>query len=253
MTDRTWSRDENSGRDWDESESLYAATAPFCESASYMARVDGVSLAILTASANSRELVFATDSLAERIDELQFTLGEGPCLASFASGRPQCIADLSHDDRWTVFSGEAAVLGVGAVFSFPVSIESHPVGVLELYRRSTGELTVDEYDAALGCAAAIGAVMASTYRRWSHGVEGDDVIDSTALRALTQSDPLTRAQVHVAASIIATHLKVSITEALVRIRAYAFAGELRVTAVAYDVVDERIPLSAWGTPPDENR
>jgi GAF domain-containing protein len=230
---------------WDEPASLFAATAPFCDSAVQWTRVDGVSLVLLSESPNSRELVFATDAIAQRVDEVQFALGEGPCLTSHATGRPQCIADLAHDDRWPMFSREAARLGIGAVYSFPVRIGSHPVAVLELYRRQASALSTDEHDAALGCAAGIGAVIGATYARWSHRDIDDEHLDAGTLSALTETDPFTRSQVRDAARIIAGHLGVSMGEALVRLRAYAFGHELQVTEAADDVVDGRIPLTEW--------
>jgi hypothetical protein len=241
-----WAGDDDAGSArHEEPASLFASTAPFCDSAMGWARVDGVSLALLSRSPNTRELVFATDGLAQRIDELQFALGEGPCLASYATARPKVVNDLAHDDRWPVFGREAVALGVGAVFSFPVHVDSHPVGVLELYRHEASALTVDEYDAALGCAAAIGAVIGSTYARWSHRFSEDRDLNGAALTALTESDPYSRSQVHIAAGVIAEHLGVSVGEALVRMRAYAFARNLPITEVADDVVAQRVSWSDW--------
>jgi hypothetical protein len=237
--------DDADGAWHEEPASLFASTAPFCDSAVAWSRADGVSFALLSESPDSRDLVFATDALAQRIDEMQFALGEGPCLSSFSSGRPKCITDTAHDERWTVFCREAAALGVGAVFAFPVTIGTQPVGVLELYRRDAGPLTVDEYDAALGCAAAIGAVIGSTYARWSHHVADGGDLNGAALAALTEHDPFTRSEVHVAAGLIAEHLQVSLGEALVRMRALAFSRNLRVTEVASDVVTERISWADW--------
>jgi GAF domain-containing protein len=242
---------DDAGNWQDEPASLFASTAPFCDSAASWTRADGVSLALMSTSPNSRELIFATDAVAQRIDELQFALGEGPCLASYATGQPKCITDLAYDDRWALFCREAASLGVRAVFSFPVRVHVNPVGVLEIYRRSTGGLTVDEYDAALGCAAAIGAVIGSTYDRWSRGGADREEPDGAALIALTESDPFTRSQVRIAAGIIAVHLGVSVGEALVRMRAHAFASDLRITDLADDVIAQRIPLSYWCDGPSD--
>lgn len=245
-----WAGGDDPESSWQaEPASLFASTAPFCDSAVLWSRVDGVSLALLSESPNSRELVFATDALAQRLDEVQFAVGEGPCLASFASGRPKCVNDLAHDDRWTAFSREAVALGVRAVFAFPVRIGVHPVGVLELYRRDAGAMSVDEYDAALGCAAAVGAVIGSTYTRWSHRLADDEDLNGAALAALTESDPFTRSEVHVAAGIIAEHLGVSVSEALVRMRAHAFARDQRITDVADDVVEHRVSWADWGDDP----
>jgi hypothetical protein len=245
-----WADDDDADSRWsDEPASLFASTAPFCDSVVDWTSADGVSLALLSPSPNSRELVYATDALAQRIDEVQFALGEGPCVASYATGRPMCISDLGLDDRWTVFCREASALGVGGVFAFPVKVGSHAVGVLELYRRAAGTLTVDEYDAALGCAAAVGAVIGSTYARWSHGIVDDEDLNGAALAALTEHDPFTRSDVHLAAGVIAEHLHISVGEALIRMRAYAFAQNRRITEVADDVVNKRIRWSDWRDDP----
>ncbi|BBY17831.1 GAF domain-containing protein [Mycolicibacterium litorale] len=247
-----WAGDDDADSVWrDEPASLFAATAPFCDSAVAWTRADGVSLILLSDSRNSRELVFATDGLAQRLDEVQFALGEGPCLASYATGLPQCITDSAHDDRWAMFCREAARLGVNAVFSFPVSVGSHAVGVLELYRREALGLSTDEYDAALGCAAAIGAVIGATYARWSHRPVDVENLDGAALSALSEADPFTRSHVHDAARVVSEQVGVSISQVLVMMRAYAFAHDLRVTDVADDILDRRIPLSDWRDQPPE--
>ena len=240
-----WSHEDDADSDYDgEPDSLYAATAPFCDSAVGLTRADGVCFAMLSASPNSRELVFTSNVKALHLDELQFALGEGPCLASFRTRQPVCIADTDHDDRWPSFCREAAEIGVRAVFSFPVSIHSQAIGVLELHRRWPGGLTVDEYDAALGCAAAVGAVATAIYDRWTQRSD-DDELDGSVLTALTESDPFSRSGVYVAARMIAAHRGVSVSEALARMRAYAFANDQRVTLVAERIVDHRIPMSDW--------
>ncbi|MCZ8382728.1 GAF domain-containing protein [Mycobacterium sp. CPCC 205372] len=245
-----WSGGDDAEGAWrEEPASLFASTAPFCDSAVGWSRVDGASLALLSPAPNSRKLVFATDALAQRIDELQFALGEGPCLECYGTGLPRCVTDLAHDERWTLFCREAVALGVGAAFNFPVRLGDQPVGVLELYRRDAGPMTVDEYDAALGCAAAIGAVIGSTYARWTHRVADDEDLNGATLTALTESDPFTRSQVHIAAGVVAERLRVSVGEALVRMRAFAFARDRRITEVADDVVGHRVSWRDWQDEP----
>ena len=49
--------------------------------------------------------------------------------------------------------------------------------------------------------------------------------------------------VHQAAGIVSAQLDVSLTEALIRLRAYAFADDRVLTAVAEDVVARRLRMS----------
>jgi hypothetical protein len=242
-----WSASEGTdGASWgDEPASLVESTALFCDRAPAWTGADGVSLALLTASPNTRELLYASDAIAQHIDELQFAIGEGPCLASYAARRPKCIIELAHETRWPQFCREVAQLGVKAVFSFPVSVNSHPVGVLELYRHDSGGMTIDEYTAALGCAAAVGAVIGATYELQVHRLTDGEEIDGPTLFALTASDPWAGSPVHPAADIIAGHFAVSVTEALLRMRAYAFARDVLITEVAENIVEQRLPPDDW--------
>ena len=51
---------------------------------------------------NPRSLA-ATDRVALTVDELQYTLREGPCLAAAKEDEPVRIPDLGEDDRWPGF------------------------------------------------------------------------------------------------------------------------------------------------------
>jgi len=64
-----------------------------CEVAAKAAGVDGAWLSVMSDSAR-RALVHATGRRAAELDELQFTLGEGPCADAFRSGSPVLVADL---------------------------------------------------------------------------------------------------------------------------------------------------------------
>lgn len=78
---------------------LFPGTAALTNAAVDAAGIDGAAVAILTDTAAARDLLHATDCAAVRIDELQFTIGQGPCLQAFRSGKPIAIADLADDSR----------------------------------------------------------------------------------------------------------------------------------------------------------
>jgi hypothetical protein len=81
--------------------------------------------------------------LSRRLDELQFTFGEGPCLDAVASGRPVLAYDMSDrgEWRWPAFTQAVSDSGVQAVFALPVSIARKPVGALDLFRSQPGPLS----------------------------------------------------------------------------------------------------------------
>lgn len=79
-------------RDADETsgDSLFSGVGVVCKTAARLTGADGAAAAVMTAS-SSRELVYATDALAQQIDELQFVIGEGPCMDAYVQNRPQCV------------------------------------------------------------------------------------------------------------------------------------------------------------------
>jgi hypothetical protein len=78
-----------------------------------------VAVAVFANNTN-RDLVYATDITAERLDELEFTLGEGPGLAAYRSSVPElhpAMADPTTTTRWPMLVPEILELGVRAVFA----------------------------------------------------------------------------------------------------------------------------------------
>lgn len=78
----------------------------------------------------------ASDPGAVVVQELQFQLGEGPCLDAWASMEPVLEPDLNAPARvrWPAFGTAGVQSGIRAVFAFPLGIGAIRIGVLVLYR-----------------------------------------------------------------------------------------------------------------------
>ena len=110
----------------------------------------------LMARPPSVEVLAAAGRNADEIAELQFTLGEGPCLDAFLAGVPTFAVDLANrGGRWPMFSTQAAELGVLAEFSLPMRLGSAPVGVLDLSREEPGMLNDEHLADALTAAEIV--------------------------------------------------------------------------------------------------
>jgi hypothetical protein len=57
--------------------------------------VDVASISLLTTS-SARETLWATDAMAELLEDLQFSLGEGVCMEAAVTGWPVLVPDLHH-------------------------------------------------------------------------------------------------------------------------------------------------------------
>jgi hypothetical protein len=182
--------------------------------------------------------MFATDSHSEELEELQFTLGQGPALDGADGTSPVLVADLFAAEawrRWPLFAPAAADRGIGAIFAFPVAAGAARFGVLDLYRRSTGPLSSAELADALAYSDAI--LVLALYDRG--GLQaGVEMLDADMADR--------RAEVHQAAGMASVQLGVSVIDALARLRAYAFIHDRGLAEVAADVVARRLRFS-----PDE--
>ncbi|UGT63832.1 GAF and ANTAR domain-containing protein [Nocardia asteroides] len=221
-------------------EELWRGIGTVCASAVRLTGTDGAAVAVLSAASQARELVYATDALAQQIDELQFTVGEGPCVEAYHHDRRELWPDLSAGAagaRWPAFSADALALGVRAVFAFPVPGAQGAVGVLELYRSTTGALSADEQESAGACADVVGAALRGEWERRiraAGGVQG--AVEAAVARGAGVADGYSRTVVFNAAGMVAVQLAVSPDEALARLRAYAYANGRSISEVAADIV-----------------
>ncbi|MDA8435871.1 MAG: GAF and ANTAR domain-containing protein [Actinomycetales bacterium] len=193
----------------------------------------GVAISLLGASAGS-EMAAASDPVSARVEELQFTLGEGPCRDALTSRRPVLTSDLrgSGRTRWPVYASAAAELGVRAVFAVPLAVGDACLGALDVYRTHTGPLSPAALAEAVDFAAYATAILL-------HGQEQagadqpppglDDVLS-------------TRFEVYQAQGMLTVQLGVGLEEALLRLRAHAFAMGLSLVEVSRDVLSGTLVL-----------
>lgn len=175
-----------------------------------------------------------SDARVTEIQELQFTLGEGPCLDAWETVQPVLAPDLANQGaaRWPVFVPEAIETGVRAIFAFPLHLGAIRIGVLVLYRDRPGELDGDEF--------ALGLLLADVATQVILGMQAGAAQEQ--LDELLAKEPGHWAEIHQATGMVAGQLDVPLDEAFVRLRAYAFARELPLREVAGDVVAGNLRL-----------
>lgn len=200
-----------------------------CELCVAMLNVTGAGISMMTKAGN-RGVVCATDDVAAQIEDLQFTLGEGPCVEAVRSGVPVLVPNLDMPDdvavdRWPAFMKGAGVAGVRAVFAFPLRIGAINVGALDLYRDRPGELTAAHLRAGFMAADAAALALLRTEITSDESL-ADDVEDISAFQL----------QVHQATGMVQVQLGVTTEEAFLMLRARAFALGRPIADVATDVV-----------------
>jgi GAF domain-containing protein len=168
------------------------------------------------------------------IEELQYTLGEGPCVDAYRQDQVVSEPDLADPliPRWLAFSPPARQAGVRAVFGFPLRVGSVRLGALNLYQERAGPLTASQHADAL--------VLADVTARWVVEAQAGAAPDTVAKELETGAD--FHFAVHNAAGIVSVQQGISVTEALIRLRAFAFTSNRLVAQVAQDVIARKLRL-----------
>jgi len=219
-----------------------AAANQLCHACVDLLDVDGAAISLMHEGA-TRGTFGSSGDLSRRLDEFQFTLGEGPCLDAVAKGEPILVADLAaiKEQRWPAFTGALLGVGVRAVFALPVAIGAVPVGALDLFRHQPGSLHGEQLGGSLHAAelAALPLLdLMGADLDWS--AAGDGESDGDGDGAWSELASLERVEVYQATGMIMAQLGVGPAEALVRLRAHAFAHDQTASEVAWAVVERRL-------------
>lgn len=187
---------------------------------------------IVMSDAGPGAMLASTDGAARTMEDLQFTLGEGPCVDASRTGRPVLQPELAvtAPSLWPGFAAGALAVGVQAVFALPLQIGGIRLGVLDLYRDVPGGLDDAELAEALAFADAATSVLLHLQDGHPAGAEDPGLV------------PLLedRAEVHQATGIVSVQAGTGLADALVRLRAHAYAAERPIIDVARDVVSHTL-------------
>jgi hypothetical protein len=178
-----------------------------------------------------------TDELATRLDEMQYRLGEGPCVESTRTPGLGLTysADLGSGREYPRFGPAAARLGVHSVLAvglFPLAESIPRSGALNLYSFDVGGIDELDRDLAVILAAhastALAATMAST---------AADLEAAQLRQALTSRDVIGQAK-----GILMERRGISADEAFDALRKASQSLNVKLTQVAQTLVDRRADL-----------
>jgi hypothetical protein len=212
-----------------------------CEDCAAAIPVSGVGLALMTDSGHQGVLA-ASDRSARLVEDLQFELGEGPCLDASRSRMPVLLPDLARTaaSRWPGFGPAALDAGIAAIFALPLQVGAIRLGTLSLYRNVTGPLEDDQLAQALAYADAAIVTLLRLQDQMSPGRDLHPQLGK----------PLEdRAEIHQATGVISVQASITLIEALLLLRAHAYSADRPILDVARDVMAKAL---RFGRQPDED-
>lgn len=197
-----------------------------CDVAAEFMVLDGAGIALTSDSEDLMSLCTSNVAAGELMD-LEMTVGEGPTIdASRGETAEEHNLLAGTDSRWSMYRPEAVALGVRAVFGYPIQLGSVSFGALSLFRTSPGPLSAGQSSDAYLMASVLGRVILNTQaggssERLVGELEGSSMLDF---------------RVHQAAGMVAVQGSMSVKDALVSLRAHAFATGSRLGELADRVV-----------------
>lgn len=196
--------------------------------------LDATAAGVLLANGNGELELLASTSEASRLVELmQLSADAGPCIESYASGRPVSLSDIYQaPERWNDFREQALEQGFASVHAIPMRLRDTTVGTLNLLRDTPGDLPEDDIVAAQAFAdvATIGILHERT------------LTQSRQIQDQLQHALNSRVLIEQAKGVIAYSHKIPVDEAFTLIRAYARHNQTGLSTVATQIVNQNLRL-----------
>src|SRR4051812_27386455 len=89
-----------------------------------------------------------TGPTAVSLDETQYELGYGPCLASAEAGQLVSIPDMAQESRWPQFTVDAQAHGIKSSLSIPLPVQRQVIGALNFYSPDLNPFAEDDVELA---------------------------------------------------------------------------------------------------------
>jgi GAF domain-containing protein len=189
---------------------------------------DGAGVTLL--EAGKPDTIAASETFVRDVDEVQYRLGEGPCISAAAEGSTMGSGGLGEDDAWPLFGPLAADLGIHSALSLPLIVHGEIIGALNVYSHSHDAF--DEYSRTTGEQFAGPAAVAILNARTLEQAQRKQSNLETALSS--------RATIDQAIGIIRSRSGLSADEAFLRLRIISQHDRIKLNAVAAKLVEEAV-------------
>ena len=189
---------------------------------------DGAGLTLL--EANRADTIVATAAFVTEIDDIQYGIGQGPCITAARDGQTVISGSLGSDTRWRKFGGAVARLGVHSALSLPLITPDGVVGAMNVYAHD--KHVFDERAAELGEIFAVPAAIAV--------LNAQVLAQTQRLAARLQSALASRGVIDRAVGILMSRTGGTEDEALARLRALSQNEHQKLVVVARQIIDEAV-------------
>jgi len=188
-------------------------------------------------------LIASSDERMRLLELFELQDAQGPCLDAFSSGRAVQASAVDSRARWPSFATRASGEGFRIICAVPLRVRAHVIGALNLFRGSDEPFTGTEMEIAQAMAemAAIGLIQERAMR------------ERNLLAGQLQAALNGRVVIEQAKGMLAEYLAITVDDAFKLLRSYARDFNRKLSEVATDVVDRKIPGTALARRPGQGR
>ncbi len=179
-------------------------------------------------------LIASSDERMRLLELFELQGAQGPCLDAFSSGRPVQASAAESRVRWPVFAAQASGAGFRFMCAVPLRVRTDVIGALNLFRGSDEPFTGTEMEIAQAMAemAAIGLIQERALR------------ERNLLAEQLQAALNSRVIIEQAKGMLAEYLTVTVDDSFTLLRNYARNHNRKLSEIAREVVDRKIPSAA---------
>jgi GAF domain-containing protein len=177
------------------------------------------------------QTVVASAEFVQAVDDVQYSIGEGPCLLAVETRATQISGSLGGEPRWPRFGPRVGRMGVHSVLSLPLLVpDDVVVGALNVYAHAKNAFGPD--------AVRIGQLFA---RPAAVSVHNAQILAQSQRLATQLAAALTnRAVIDQALGILMSRTGATSEEAFDRLRSMSQSEHVKVSEVSRLLVDEAV-------------
>ncbi|WP_261556760.1 GAF and ANTAR domain-containing protein [Frankia tisae] len=179
---------------------------------------------------NRPQTVVASAEFVRAADDVQYRLGEGPCLLAVETGRTQLSGSLGGEARWPRYGPRVGRMGVHSVLSLPLLLPDRVVGAMNVYAHAK--------DAFGPNAVRTGELFAQPVAVSVHNAQ--ILAQSQRLVSQLQEALTSRAVIDQALGVIMSRTGSGPEEAFERLRTMSQTRHLKVAQLSRVLVDEAV-------------
>jgi PAS domain S-box-containing protein len=160
------------------------------------------------------------------VDEAQYDLQDGPCVAALADGDWHVVEDLDEDPRWPRFAAQAVAQGVLSVLAVPLLVRGARLGVLNVYATARESFSGDALAIGRRLAEICGVLLANA-----------QTLDaSRRLAAELEQALVSRATVDMAKGVLMARLDIDPDKAFEALRDLSQRRHMKLRDLAAEIV-----------------